>query len=377
MQTVLTHWFSGFLRHRRALKHFHRHALVATLGSRGPAPAVPSHLANDLLLAARDDVPAAIARLQSHEGGLSAAEAAERLALDGPNEVAHEKPLRWWQHLWQCYRNPFNLLLTALAALSYLSHDAKATVVIGLMVVFSTILRFVQEGRSHRAAESLKAMVRNTATVVRRDVNAPAAATEPAPRHDIPLRELVTGDWVVLSAGDMVPADCRVLAARDLFIAQAAMTGESAPVEKFANRRGDAQDPLEQSNLVFMGTNVVSGSANALVVATGNRTYFGTLALHASTTDSAPNAFQAGVNSVSWLLIRFALVMVPIVLLVNGFTKGNSSILESRSGVRSSVFVGVSSALRRSVAGTSARRSRRARSIQWPTPRSPRSGPAC
>ncbi len=153
--------------------------------------------------------------------------------------------------------------------------------------------------------------------------DAPADATRPAPHSEVPLRDLVTGDWVVLSAGDMIPADCRVIAARDLFIAQAAMTGESAPVEKFADRRGDAQDPLEQSNLVFMGTNVVSGSATAVVVATGNRTYFGTLALRATATDSAPNAFQAGVNSVSWLLIRFALVMVPVVLLVNGLTKGD------------------------------------------------------
>jgi Mg2+-importing ATPase len=323
MHNVLTQWFSGSLRRRRTLKHFHRHPLVTTLASRGPAPEAPALQARDLLAIARDDVPAAVARLQSHEDGLGASEAAERLVRDGPNEVAHEKPLPWWHHLWQCYRNPFNLLLTVLAVLSYLSHDAKATVVIGVMVVFSTVIRFVQEGRSHRAAESLKAMVSNTATVIRHDPSAQAAGTQPALHHEIPHRELVTGDLVVLSAGDMIPADCRVIAARDLFIAQAAMTGESAPVEKFADRRGDAQGPLEQGNLVFMGTNVVSGSATALVVATGNRTYFGTLALRATATDGAPNAFQAGVNSVSWLLIRFALVMVPIVLLVNGFTKGD------------------------------------------------------
>src|SRR6185369_3934766 len=323
MQAVLTQWFSGFLRRRRALKHFDRHALVATLASRGPTPEASASLAQALLAVARADVPAALARLHSHADGLSAREAAARLARDGPNEVAHEKPLSWWHHLWQCYRNPFNLLLTALAVLSYLSHDAKATVVIGLMVVFSTIIRFVQEGRSHRAAESLKAMVSNTATVIRRGSGAPAAATQPPPHREIPLRKLVTGDLVVLSAGDMIPADCRVLVARDLFVAQAAMTGESAPVEKFADRRGETQDPLEQSNLVFMGTNVVSGSATALVVATGSRTYFGALALRAAATDGTPTAFQAGVNSVSWLLIRFALVMVPIVLLVNGFTKGD------------------------------------------------------
>jgi len=322
MNSILTQWFSGFLRRRRALKHFNRHALVAPLASRGPAAQPPAPLAQALLAIAQDDVPAAIARLQSHEDGLDAREAAQRLARDGPNEVAHEKPLPWWHHLWLCYRNPFNLLLSVLAVLSYLSQDAKATVVIGTMIAFSTILRFVQEGRSHRAAESLKAMVSNTVTVMRRESGEPAGAT-PAPRRDIPLRELVTGDLVMLSAGDMIPADCRILSARDLFVAQAAMTGESAPVEKFVDPQGDAPSPLDLRNVVFMGTNVVSGTASALVVTTGSRTYFGALALRATATDSAPNAFEAGVNSVSWLLIRFALVMVPIVLLVNGFTKGD------------------------------------------------------
>jgi Mg2+-importing ATPase len=323
MQTVLTHWFSVFLRRHGALGHFRRHALVTALASHGLKPEPPAPLAQALLAVAQDDVPSVIARLQSHEDGLDASEAAQRLSRDGPNEVAHETPVPWWRHLWQCYLDPFNLLLTALALLSFLSHDAKATVVIGVMVVFSTMIRFVQEGRSRRAAEGLKAVVSNTATVIRRDAGAPAA-TPQVPRHrEIRLRDLVAGDLVALSAGDMIPADCRVLAARDLFVAQNAMTGESAPVEKFAERRCDSQSPLEQSNLVYMGTSVVSGSARALVVATGNQTYFGTLALRATATDAAPNAFQAGVNSVSWLLIRFALVMVPIVLLVNGFTKGD------------------------------------------------------
>ena len=324
MMNVLTHGFSGFLRRRRARKHFGRPRLLDTLAGRGPTEAAPEHLARELLLVARDAPAAAIARLKSHEDGLSAREAAARLARSGPNEVEHEKPLPWWLHLWHCYKNPFNLLLTVLAVVSYLSADAKATIVIGVMVVLSTLIRFVQEGRSHRAAESLKAMVRNSATVLRRDPGTKAADTRgPPKRLEIPLRKLTPGDLVELSAGDMIPADCRVLTARDLFIAQAAMTGESLPVEKFADPRGDAEGPLEQSNLVFMGTNVVSGSATALVVATGSRTYFGTLASKAMATDSTANAFEAGVNSVSWLLIRFALVMVPIVLLVNGYTKGD------------------------------------------------------
>jgi Mg2+-importing ATPase len=323
MSNALTHWFSRFLRRRRRLKHFGRHPLVEVLGGRGRAPPAPEHLSNELLQVARDEPAAALTRLKSHEDGLTSREAAARLAREGPNEVAHEKPLPWGLHLWHCYQNPFNLLLTVLALLSYLTDDAKATLVIGLMVALSTAIRFVQEGRSHRAAESLKAMVGNTATVIRRD----ASQHVPPERQEIPLRNLVRGDLVALSAGDMIPADCRVLSARDLFIAQSAMTGESLPVEKFVHApvAGQAQDaaPLEQRTLVFMGTNVVSGSATALVVATGGRTYFGTLASKVMATDTAPNAFQSGVNSVSWLLIRFALVMVPIVLLVNGFTKGD------------------------------------------------------
>jgi len=182
-------------------------------------------------------------------------------------------------------------------------------------------------------------MVSNTATVIRRGAGA-ASTTVPAPStqpQEIALRELVAGDVVALSAGDMIPADCRVLSARDLFVAQAAMTGESLPVEKFVQGTQPAvasgvasvpaaaagAGPLDQRNVVFMGTNVVSGTATALVVATGSRSYFGTLAAHATATETTPNAFQAGVNSVSWLLIRFAAVMVPIVFFVNGFTKGD------------------------------------------------------
>jgi Mg2+-importing ATPase len=258
-----------------------------------------------------------------------------RLATLGPNEVDHEKPLPWWRHLWQCYRNPFNLLLTVLAAVSWLTEDIKATIVIGAMVLLSTLIRFVQEGRSNRAAERLKALVGNTARVLRRNPGTEAAdvadqyfgahlhSRRPARLLDLPIRELVPGDHIVLSAGDMIPADCRVLTAKDLFVAQAAMTGESLPVEKFAHPGDGLAGLLEQHNLLFMGTNVVSGTATAVVLATGNRTYFGTLAQRSTATDRAPTAFQAGVNSVSWLLIRFALVMVPFVLLINGWTKGD------------------------------------------------------
>ncbi|ODV06338.1 MAG: magnesium-translocating P-type ATPase [Rubrivivax sp. SCN 70-15] len=313
----LTNAFSRFLKRRRRLRHFGRHPLQDAFAGRGPGVALPAAQAQELLQVSRDEPAAALARLKSRAEGLNPREAAARLARHGPNVVGHEKPLPWWLHLWHCYKNPFNLLLTTLALVSYATADLKTTIVIGAMVVLSTAIRFVQEHRSMRAAEELKAMVSNTATVLRQTP------------HEIPIRQLVPGDLVLLSAGDMIPADCRVLAARDLFIAQSALTGESLPVEKFAQRRAPADGggadatPLEQRNLVFMGTNVVSGSATALVVATGERSYFGTVAARATATDTEPNAFQAGINGVSWLLIRFAAVMVPIVLLVNGVTKGD------------------------------------------------------
>jgi Mg2+-importing ATPase len=201
------------------------------------------------------------------------------------NEVEHEKPLPWWVHLWHCYRTPFSLLLTVLAVVSYLTDDLKATIVIGSMVALASLVRFVQERKSNLAADKLKAMVGTTATVLRRD--AAADAEEEARRHfqvrlhpkatqrvELPIKMLVPGDVVVLSAGDMIPADCRVLFAQDLFMNQSAMTGESLPVEKFAQLLNqNTANPLELENILFMGTNVVSGSATAVAVTTGNRTY--------------------------------------------------------------------------------------------------------
>ena len=334
---LLKNLFSGFLRRRHTHRHFKRQAILETLGQagEGDAPKAWGRVSRDMRRIASDDMPAAIVRMSSHEDGLSADEAEQRRARVGPNEVGHEKPLPWWTHLWHCYRNPFNLLLSLLAGISYLTEDSKATVVITTMVVVSTLIRFVQEGRSNRAAERLKAMVSNTATVLRRqDEGGPqtgAAGAAGSHRHargaatpvELPIRALVPGDHVLLSAGDMIPADCRVLVAKDLFVAQAAMTGESLPVEKFAGIAGPFASIFDAPNLLFMGTNVVSGSATALVIATGGRTYFGALSARATATDRTPTAFEAGVNGVSWLLIRFALVMVPIVLLINGLTKGD------------------------------------------------------
>ena len=331
--TLLKQFFAGFLRTRHLARHFRRLALLDTLTQTGVSREVPAELAKTLVAAARNDPESLLRQLDSHSDGLTESQAEGIRARVGLNEIEHEKPLPWWRHLWQCYKNPFNLLLTLLAVISYLTEDMKATVVISTMVVLSTLLRFWQEAKSNKAADALKAMVSNTATVVRRDVSEDAAPVfeqyfgtqvhvRPARRVELPIRQLVPGDVIVLSAGDMIPADCRVLTAKDLFVSQAAMTGESMPVEKFVGQRdAGAINPLELDNILFMGTNVVSGAATAVALSTGNNTYFGALASRVTATDRAPTSFQAGVNKVSWLLIRFMFVMAPLVLLINGFTK--------------------------------------------------------
>ncbi len=332
--TLLKELFAGFLRTRHIIRHFRRRALLETLIRTGVSREIPVGHAQSLVTAARSDAGALLRQLDSHLDGLSESQTEVIRADVGLNEVEHERPLPWWLHLWHCYKTPFDLLLTLLAIISYVTEDAKATVVIGAMVVLSVVIRFWQERKSSKAADKLKAMVSNTATVLRR-IPSENTALEPQPEHaqpqawsvkrvELPIKLLVPGDVVVLSAGDMIPADCRILRAQNLFVNQSAMTGESLSVEKYPQQRGrDTVNPLELDNILFMGTNVVSGSAAAVVVATGNRSCFGALAQRVTETDRAPTQFQAGVNKVAWLLIRFMFIMAPLVLLINGLTKGN------------------------------------------------------
>lgn len=314
MKLTLKEFIAGFLRSRHIGRHLRRLALLDSINDTPVSREVPPTLASTLVAAAHEDSAALLLSLGTHGEGLTEVEADALRAQHGLNEVEHEQPLPWWNHLWHCYKNPFNLLLTLLAVISWLTEDLKAAVVIFSMVVLSTLLRFWQESKSTQAADALKAMVSNTATVLRRD----------APRREMPIKQLVPGDLIVLSAGDMIPADCRVLSAKDLFVSQAAMTGESMPVEKFIHQadRG-TRNPLEMDNILFMGTNVVSGTAVAVILTTGNSTYFGALAKRVGATDRAVTSFQQGVNKVSWLLIRFMFVMAPLVLFINGFTKGD------------------------------------------------------
>ena len=309
--TFLKDLFAGFLDARHFGRHFRRIVMLDSMADANVSREVPQSLTESLVGAALSDSAGLLQRLHTSAIGLNEAQADAVREQTGPNEVEHEKPLSWYAHLWQCYRNPFNLLLTLLAIVSYVTEDVKATIVIGAMVVLSALLRFWQEGKSNKAADALKEMVSNTATVLRA-----------GQRTEVAIRLLVPGDVIALSAGDMIPADCRLLQAKDLFVSQAAMTGESLPVEKFAEQRDvSAINPLELENIVFMGTNVVSGAATAVVVGTGKASYFGALAGRVTATDKAPTSFQMGVNKVSWLLIRFMLVMSPLVFVINGVTK--------------------------------------------------------
>ena len=339
MPVSLKDFFARYLGGHPIFRHFRRIFLLESAGSLRVNREAPPELAQSLLAAAREDPDALLERLATRRTGLSEDEAEAIRETSGWNEVGLEKPMSAWRHLWISYRNPFNVLLTLLAAMQgFFTGEWDAAAIIGVMVVFSTLLRFLQETKAGREADALKAMVRSTATVFRPpmppeaepDGNGADAAASPAPgdrsagprRVEEPLRNLVPGDIVHLSAGDMIPADCRALSAKDLFVSQSAMTGESLPVEKFARKApAAAGSPLDLDNLLFMGTNVVSGSAAAVVVGTGRKTYFGALAERVVADDRANTSFHAGVNQVSWLLIRFMLVMAPLVFLLNGLTK--------------------------------------------------------
>ena len=284
-----------------------------------PAPAQrPGHpsgangvaIAADLLAKARADPAALLQELASRPEGLSQAEADARVKQVGPNEIAREKSKSAVLRLLDNIKDPLVLLLVALGVISFLTGDLRAMLVIFVMVVLGVVLRFYQEMRADHAAEQLKAMVSNTATVVRDGAEAEMA-----------LKLLVPGDIVHLAAGDMVPADVRLLTAKDLFLNQAALTGEALPVERKAElAAADIENPLDLPNLCFLGSNVESGSASAVVIHTGERTYFGALA--ASIVGQRElTSFDKGINQFTWLMIRFIAVMVPAVFLINGLTK--------------------------------------------------------
>ncbi len=280
------------------------------------------------------DTDAVLAYLATSQDGLLEREAAERLARYGPNAVALEAAKGPLYRLLELFATPLSLLLLTLAILAELTGEVRGAIVITLMVVLSVLLSFLQEYRSSKAAEKLRAMVHTTASVRRKDkrLGVPQEVSRAfqvqlrpggSVSVEIPLARVVPGDIVHLSAGDMIPADLRLLSAKDLFVNQAALTGESLPLEKFSGPApAEGKSAIELPNICVMGSNVVSGTAIAVVVATGSRTYFGSIAATIAGQRQL-TSFDLGVNRFIWLIIRFMLVMVPLVFIINGLTKGN------------------------------------------------------
>jgi Mg2+-importing ATPase len=290
---------------------------AAGIPSAPDAPPIPAkakehniRVSPAVLDAAGKDGDALLQSLHTTAEGLTQAEADQRARTSGPNEVAQERRCGWFVRLLIIIRNPLVILLTTLSTISYITGDARAGTVMACMVILSVTLRFVQEARADAAAAKLKAMIHVTATVFR-DGQA----------REMPLRDLVPGDIINLHAGDMIPGDVRVLAAKDLFVSQGTLTGESYPVEKFHDSDPKASNsPIDVKNICFMGTSVESGTATAVVVVTGASTYLGTMA--GSITEVAPpTSFDRGLSRFTWLMIQLMAVMVPLVFLINGFTK--------------------------------------------------------
>jgi Mg2+-importing ATPase len=268
------------------------------------------HVSPEVLHAARKNGDEVLKDLRTAATGLTQSDAEQRASQTGPNEVAQEKAQSWIGRLVRIIINPLVILLAILSAVSFATGDARAGIVMAMMVALSVSLRFYQEARADAAAAKLKAMIHVTATVVR-----------DGKPSEIPLRDLVPGDIIQLAAGDMIPGDVRVLTSKDLFISQGSLTGESLPVEKFHDpETNSAASPTELRNIAFMGTSVESGTATAVVVTTGVKTYFGSMA-DSITGTRVETSFDQGLKRFTWLMIRLMAVMVPLVFLINGFTK--------------------------------------------------------
>ncbi len=283
-----------------------------------------------LIEIANSQVNQVLQLLNTSQKGLSETEAKRRLSKFGLNEIPREKNIPWYIQLLKTVTNPPSLLLIALAIISLLTGSAIAAVIISVMVIFGGLLRFSQEFKSNKAAEKLREMVSSNASVRRQNFNQNFNKDIDSKEEkgilsgkEIAVKLLVPGDIIFLAAGDMIPADLRLIAAKDLFLTQSTLTGESLPAEKHLDLLDNKEkNPLEMVNLCFMGTSVVSGSGTAVVAETGKRTYLASLAKTLGGR-KARTSFDRGINGVTMLLLRFMLIMAPLVFLINGILKHN------------------------------------------------------
>ncbi|MEF9932605.1 MAG: magnesium-translocating P-type ATPase [Cetobacterium sp.] len=264
---------------------------------------------------------------ESSKSGITSEEATKRLKKFGKNEILYHKSKPWYTQLFKAFINPFNLIILILAIVSVITDIIMAEgeaswrtiIVLTIMVLLGGLLKFFQEYKSNIASENLKLLIKTTSAVERNGNNI----------QEEDIKELVPGDIIHLSAGDMIPADIRLLATKDLFLSQSALTGESEPVEKISECKKIITDkitPSELENIGLLGTSVVSGSAIAIIISTGENTYLGSMKEMFMTT-RVKTSFEKGIDDVSKLLIKFMCIMVPIVFIINILFKGN--ILES------------------------------------------------
>lgn len=276
-----------------------------------------------LAAAIQTSLKESLAFYHTSQKGLDSEQVEENRDLYGENTITKGQEDSIFKKIYESIINPFTIILLVIAFISLVTNvwlakpgqeDPTTSIIIVVLVLISGGIRFVQELRSDKATTNLSKMIVNTATVIRDGLE-----------QELPIDELVVGDLVKLSAGDMIPADVILFESRDFFVQQSGLTGESDAVEKLALNKATNQNVeslLEAESLAFMGTNVISGSATAMVLAVGDDTMMGAIEQTLNTYDE-PTSFEREMNSISWLLIRLMLVMVPIVFFANGLTDGD------------------------------------------------------
>ena len=271
-----------------------------------------SEVSQSLIDSAKLSTESVLSRFSTTVSGLTSVGAEAKLAQHGPNVLAKDQRKSLVVLVWHAFLNPLVVLLAVLASISFATNDPRAGIMMSVMIVLGVGLKLVQEARAETAAAKLKAMISVTATVIR-----------DGKPQEIAVAHLVLGDIVQLAAGDMIPADVRIITAKDLFVTQGPLTGESYPVEKFEIEKNAATTaPIDLTSVAFLGTSVESGSGTAVVIATGKETFLGGIA-HSLTEAPTETAFDKGISQFTWLMLRFILTMVPLVFVINGLTKGN------------------------------------------------------
>lgn len=263
-------------------------------------------------------------RLESSESGLPQKVVHKHLEMFGHNIISENKKINPFIVIFDHIKNPLTVMLIVLASISWFMNDFRTATVVGGMTLLSILLSAIQEVRSNKAAEKLSSMVSSTVSVQRQMHQVGENGDIVSPRViEVPIKNIVPGDIVYLSAGDVIPADLRLLSAKDLFLNQASLTGEAMPVEKFAiDTPYEIDSMLNAHNLCFMGSSIESGTAMGIVCTTGKQTYLGSIAKVIESADQ-PTSFDIGIKKFTWLMLRFMLIMVPVVMLMNGFLKND------------------------------------------------------